>query len=310
MAYLTENISGKKIYLKPVHSFGRDHASVDSPIKNTFASRLQCIIRFKNGAWYIEDKSKNGTIINGYVTRETERIFNLNDTFCVVNDESQTWTLDNEDAPAPILLNAVSGEFIVLSPVNLLPNEKSPDLSIHYDGEEWRKEQGGEVMILESGDTVVLGKEAWRFYANDLVLETQTQKLAHNQDQAKSKKLEIYVSLNEENVRLVIHEKDAKMDFGYKAHHEFLLRLARQCIIDSEQNVPSSEHGWVATDVMLDEFSITENHLNTLIYRLRKSVNEKSLSLPQIERRSGELRLFPSELVLHKGGECLKYPVQ
>lgn len=65
MGILKDLTTGRSIYLKPTHILGRDPNIVDTPLTNPMCSRLQCVLHYQNGSWFINDKSKNGTFLNG-----------------------------------------------------------------------------------------------------------------------------------------------------------------------------------------------------------------------------------------------------
>lgn len=287
-----------------MHTMGRDSVTVDTMLENSHCSRLQCVFRFQGGVWIISDKSKNGTFVNAKPINGEGLSLVMGDKISFPGEKAY-WTLDQATSPKPMLVCQQKRNYMELSSLNVLPNESNPELLISKQGEKWILEKGENAQVIYGGQYIHLSGKDWVFYPNDLIQETITHLYIEEQD--KFLHLHFDISLNEENIRVVSNYKNKKTDFGYKAHHQLLLVLARYRIYDQERNIPVCEQGWMASDVLLHELGIEGNHLNISIYRLRKAFISTGFTESLIERRQGEIRIGNFDLTLHKGDSIIEY---
>lgn len=304
MAILTHSDGKQKVYLQPMHLFGRGH-HVDTRLPDPSCSRLQCIIEYHHDTWSIHDKSKNGTYLNGERLHECKKQLNNGDVVSFSADHSSNWKLTDDSAPRPVLIQEQGNSFIELSSLNILPSELQPEIFLSRHANAWTVEKGQLSQSVKGGDKLEFAGKLWTFFPNDLTNKTVT----HTFSADTPTRLHFDISLNEENVRLKLTHDNNEIDMGYKSHHELLLFLARQRICDRRNDIPFHDQGWLATNILLSGLGIDENHLNILVYRARKAVEPLASELALVERRQGEIRLAACKLFLTKGKESVEYPI-
>ncbi|WP_444893565.1 FHA domain-containing protein [Microbulbifer sp. TRSA001] len=306
MGLLVNSKTKQRIYLKSIHSMGRDAESCDTALYCPLCSRLQCVIRYQNSAWYLYDESRNGTYLNGAKLSSGGIRLKEGDNISFPGDQDNNWTLEDISSPSSVLLFNGGEQYIELEKCNALPNERHPELLItkEEDSLHWFIEQGELVKPLRGGDRLYLSGQPWVFYPNDMVLETQAYQIQDSKDELH---LFFGVSLNEENVQLVTSCRKIEKDMGYKVHHQLLVILARRLISDVNSGFPLRDSGWIATDLLLRELRIEAAYLNILIYRSRTAFERAGIKHPPIDRRQGELRLRPCRVSIQKGEELVEH---
>ncbi|OYO28048.1 hypothetical protein [Janthinobacterium sp. PC23-8] len=108
--------------------------------------------------------------------------------------------------------------------------------------------------------------------------------------------LQFNVSLDEEHTFLhVALERGEHIDLGERAHHYFLVTLARQRLKDARCGGDPSGQGWIAVDALAKMLGLDTGHLNIHIYRARRhlasALPSSSDSEAVLERRRGEVRI-------------------
>ncbi|TQV88041.1 FHA domain-containing protein [Aliikangiella coralliicola] len=290
--------SKTSIYLKPVHIFGRDSNTADTVISHQGSSRLHCVLRWQAGHWFVTDESKNGCFING---KRIEKGHSLclakGDVFSTCKNNSAAWTFEDESAPKPIILNKESSRWIELEPLNILPDENTPECQIVQQGQHWFFEKDHEHVSISEGFSFLMEGKHWHFFPNFLLQETE-----YVADQKREIPEIIFdVSRNEEHVGIIFRSQNEEFNLGRKIHHYLILELARHRLEDSDAQ--ESDRGWMSNDLVLHRLGIDMNHLNIQIYRARKAIKEYSQNWSQhlIERRRGEMRLHECKIEINKG---------
>ncbi len=306
MGLLTTFDESRCIYLKSSPTLGRDSGLVDTLLHDPLCSRLQCIVSYHKEGWVIEDKSKNGTWLNGDRLKPGRNKLRVGDQINFPGDTKEVWRFADNAAPRPVLVDRATDRYLELNDhCNILPNEEDPELLITKQGDDWIVEEGERVYNISGGSALMFSNQLWHFYPNDLIFNTVTQivkRVDHSIPQ-----LSFKVSLNEENVQMSVAAESVKKEFGYKAHHVLLRELARRCIEDEKSGIATSEHGWISSDLLIKVMGIEPTHLNLLIYRSRKAFESCGLDYTPIDRRQGEIRLNPCKLSVIKGDVALSY---
>jgi hypothetical protein len=296
MGILKSLHSQSTIYLKPVHIFGRDPNIADFILKKDSFSRMHCVIRWQNGLWFLTDESKNGCFINGdRIEQGRSMRLNKGDVFSVGSEREDQWVLTDDDRPKPALVSLESNDHIELQTLNMLPDEKQPECQILQKGQDWFYEKDHESIPINEGFQIKLNNQHWTFYPNHLLDETEFRGRVGEQTPS----LSFHVSRNEEHVQLVFEFNGGVFDLGNKTHHYLLLEMARHLLADETD--AEKERGWMSNELLLHNMKIDINHLNIQIYRARKDIRKCSHYWGQslIERRRGEIRLFPCNVTIN-----------
>lgn len=290
--------SKTSIYLKPVHIFGRDANAADTLISHQGSSRLHCVMRWQSGHWFVTDESKNGCFVNGKrIEKGRSLCLKKSDVFSTSNDNSVAWTLEDDSAPSPIIINKESSSWIELDSLNILPNEDASECQINQKDQEWFFENDDEHFAITEGFSFTMEGKLWHFYPNSLFQETEF----FSEEAQKPPELTFDVSRNEEHVGIVLRSQNEEFNLGRKIFHYLILELARYRLEDI--NAKESDRGWMSNDLVLHKLGIDMNHLNIQIYRARKAIKEYSPYWSQhlIERRRGEVRLSECKVNILQG---------
>lgn len=290
------------IYLKPVHVFGRDPNVADYILTSDACSRMHCVIRWQGDHWVLTDESRNGCFVNGkQIETGSSVALREGDTLTVADDGDSQWVLFNGDCSLPVLVQLDASAYLELHPLNILPSEQQPECQIFKSGYGWVFETDKNSHPISEGSQVVINDKRWVFYPNHLLDETELRENA----KSKTLTLEFDVSRNEEHVQLILGNGTEIFNLGHKSHHYLLLEMARYQLQDDIDN--EKEKGWITNDLLLHDLKIDINNLNIQIYRARKSLRKFSEQLSQnlIERRRGELRLRPCNIIINQEGTYL-----
>jgi hypothetical protein len=297
MGILKTPDNSRLIYLKPVHVFGRDPSVADYILSSHSCSRMHCVVKWHYDHWVLVDESKNGCFINGELADKGAiiRLFK-GDTLSVAGDEDPQWTLVDENCSKPALVQLDASECRELNALNILPSEAQPECQIFKGGKGWVFETDQDTHPISEGSQIVIGGKRWIFYPNQLLDKIEFRERSHTQTLT----LEFSVSRNEEHVQLSVNIGGKIFDLGNKTYHYLLLEMARYPLEDDVDNI--KEQGWITNDLLLLNLKIDVNHLNVQIYRATRSINKfsKRLSESLIERRRGEIRLKPCNILINK----------
>ncbi|GLS25287.1 FHA domain-containing protein [Marinibactrum halimedae] len=293
MAILRSTDSSSFIYLKPAHIFGRDPNTADQLLFDTACSRLHCVIRWQGNCWVLTDESRNGCYINGTPTKRGQTVrLKLGDIFAPSKSSQPQWQLEDDSEPTPVIITTCGSRLIKLSSFNLLPNEHTPICQLTQKNHQWYFEQGHDSVEISEGFIFDMAGQHWRFYPNYVVQETEVF------EDNSTPMLIFDVSQNQEHIGLSMNIDGRNIEFGYKAHHQFLLEMAKHKLeFNSEKDA-----GWMSNDLLMHNLGIDINYLNIQIYRIRDAIKKYSPYWAQhlIERRRGEVRLSGCEIKIHQ----------
>jgi hypothetical protein len=150
--------------------------------------------------------------------------------------------------------------------------------------------------VLQDGDEVRLSGLPWVFVAAAEISPTLEDAVFPAPGGRPCLSLHFHVSLDEEHVRLQVHDQGTgrTLDLGEHTHHYALLTLARLRLQDAQRHQDRQAHGWVHGERLARMLGLEITHLNVQIFRLRRQFAQV---LPQheampalIERRRGALR--------------------
>lgn len=319
MACLQHPDRDQPVYLMAHHTIGRRQGAVDTRITSAEISGIHAAIQWTGTHWNIRDLSRNGTWINGqqlvpaknYALQEGDQI-----AFGRANNP--LWIVENLDAPENLLIDLQSGEAQSLEQYHLLPDEREPVASLHFNPVtgQWLYEltgntNGGDnATTVKHGDRIDCGLYSWQLFLADN--QGATTELTVGRLSITDFNLRFSVSHHEEHVQMQLRHEDIKQALPARIHNYLLLYLARARIRDLELGADPDDQGWVSIQLATRELGITVNHLNTQIFRARKQIAE---TLPDaidtsclVERRSWEIRLGCRSFEIYKGAQ-LEYQV-
>jgi hypothetical protein len=304
MATLTNKQSSQEIMCRVNHTLGRDGETNITLLTNPSASRNHTTITWDGEDWQVKDISLNGTYINASrIPRGQYQPLNLADKIQFGGLDETTWEVLDLTPPITGLVPINSDlSFIALFDIVILPIEESEIMIYLSEQSQWICEVDGNSHILTIGDVVGVGRQRWQFVeGRPSTATTVNNTLPQPQDI----KFHFNASQNEEHVslNLIVDNKPIKM--GRRSHHYLLLLLARQRLDDSEKGLHPTEQGWINKDHLIKMTGTLEQHLNILIYRFRKQVDNLTphgTILRQIvERRPTELRFAYTDISINGG---------
>ena len=314
MACLQHPDKEQPVYLMAHHTIGRRQGAVDTRITSAEISGIHAAIQWTGTHWNIRDLSRNGTWLNkqqlvpakNYQLQEGDQI-------AFGRATNPAWIVENLDAPENLLIDLATGESQLLEQYHLLPDERDPLASLHFNPVtgQWLYELTGSsnaadnAIVVKHGDRIDCGQHSWQLFLADN--QGATKELSLQRLSITDFDLRFAVSHHEEHVQLQLHREDLKLPLPARIHHYLLLYLARARVRDMQQGADPDAQGWVSIQVATRELGITVNHLNTQIFRARKQIAE---SLPDtidtsglVQRRSWELRLGCERFEIYKGSQ-------
>jgi len=277
MAIIENIMSGEKVVLRSHHVFGRQASNTDTRLTHPEASNLHASIRWNGETWTLKDHSLNGTWL------ENERVLKNRDIELQVGQQlsfgslkSSVWRIQHLNEPVSALISMHNeGVDIMLDRIQVLPDEQDPQVSLYVaQSGQWVCEQDDRTFQLSSGDTISLadGRE-WRLYLPDSIEFTSD--VSTSAYLAKENfGCHFKVSADEEHIFLKIKLEELEFDLEERVHHYLLLLLARQRDRDAQEGFDESNQGWIYLDDMSERLGVTLTHLNILIFRARKQVQQ------------------------------------
>ena len=309
MAILRHVASGNQIYLNTRHVFGRNGQASNTHIAEMDVSQSHATIYWQGDNWYLQDHSRNGTLLRGQHThRTTERIAS-GDLIQFGKSDATRWEVVDVKAPTSYLHLSRTNRILELRDAHFLPNEEEPEVSILLStSNSWVYERNGETFPLRNGDSLQVGVEEWVFVENSPLDVT----IDYVQGALRAY-FSIDLSLDEEQVGVKIVQPDRELDLGYRSHHYLLLALTRFRWTDHTEGLDPDHQGWISVEQLCQDIGkemlkeIDEHYLNLLIFRLRKQLREVKPDGNQfvnvIERRKGEIRFSHPYFEIRKGSE-------
>ncbi len=304
---IIENIStGEKIVLRTHHVFGRQAINTDTRLTHPEISNIHASIRWNGEVWTLKDLSLNGTWLgNERVLKNRDIELSAGQQLSFGSQRHNVWRIKHLSEPVSTLI-ALDGKMkgqmkgqsadIVLDRIQVLPDEQNPQVSLYISQSgQWVCEQEDRTFPLNNGDTISLADgRSWRLYLPDNI-EFTSDISADDFISKDSFACCFNVSADEEHVFLKIKlEGQLEFDLEERVHHYLLLVLARQRDKDAKEGFNESSQGWVYMEDLSVMMGITLTHLNILIFRARKQVQQvfsRLAFVPQpIERRQGAIR--------------------
>jgi len=311
MAIIKHIASGNLVYLNARHVFGRNGQSSNTHIAEKDVSQSHATIYWQGDNWYLQDHSRNGTILKGqHMHRSTQQLAE-GDLVQFGKSETTRWEFVQDQSPTSYLQLLKTNRILELRDVHFLPNEENPEVSILMGGNQsWVYERDGETFALSNGEIISLGVEEWLYVDNEPLDIT----VDYGQSVSKAFFL-MDLSLDEEQIGIKIIQNDREMELGFRSHNYLLLALSRARLTDQEQGIDFDHQGWMSVEALIEDVSkemlkeVDEHYLNLLIFRLRKQLRELkpdgNLFVNVIERRKGVIRFSHPYFKIQKGSELL-----
>lgn len=314
MACLQHPDRDQPVYLMAHHTIGRRQGAADTRITNEEISAIHAAIQWTGTHWNIRDLSRNGTWVNDQRLLPAKNYpLQHGDHIVFGRAENPHWIVENLDPPGNLLIDLHSGEAQILEQYHLLPDERGPLASLHFNPVtgQWLYELTGNsndsdrATAVRHGERIDCGLHSWQLFLADN--QGATTEISRDQLSITDFELRFTVSHHEEHVLLQLQRDKMKVTLPSRIHHYLLLYLARARIRGLKRNEDPDALGWIPIQLAVRELGLTTNHINTHIFRARKQIAE---SLPDaidtsglVERRSWEIRLGCSRFQIYKGSQ-------
>lgn len=301
MALLEHIETGKATMLRAQHIVGRNPFTSHTVIEAEDVSRSHATIYWSQSKWLIQDHSRNGTLVDGQLLRNTTAVLAMGSILQFGNQEYGKWRLTDTAPPCSFIHSLTDPhKMLLLDSCLALPDEQQPEAHFYMAPDQrWHFETATGVTPLTNGAQFAIAAEQWAFVENECLQET----IDHGRV-LENAHFAFYLSPDEEDLRLGLFADNNLYDLGRRSHNFMLLTLARKRLADNAQGLAAADQGWMAVDDLEREVGkeiqrdIDAYYLNVQVFRLRKQLLELRLIghlfADLIERRPGEMRFaFP-----------------
>ncbi len=311
MAIIKNNQTGEIVYLNTQHTFGRNRNIANTYLSGQDVSQSHALISWRGSDWYLQDYSRNGTLVNGeYINNTTVKLAKGN-AIQFGEQESSLWKLIDVGSPSSYLRPLdMNDEIIELSSCYAFPNEEKPEALIYPEDDVWKIEKHGRPVALVHDHTYTINDKEYVFVENNVLEDTMD-----NGHIVNNAYYQFTLSSDEEHIHIKIVTQNQEVDLGERVHNYMLLALVRKKLQDSQNGLVDIDQGWMAIEDLLDDMSkefrkeLDVYYLNLKIYRLRKLLIETKpygyLFSNIIERRSGEIRFAHPFFKIIKEEACI-----
>ncbi|WP_025743980.1 FHA domain-containing protein [Aquimarina pacifica] len=311
MAIIKNNRTGEIVYLNTQHTFGRNRNIANTYLSGQDISQSHALISWRGSDWYLQDYSRNGTLVNGEYINNTTIKLSKGNTIQFGEQETALWKLVDVGSPSsylrPINLNE---EIIELNSCYAFPNEEKPEALIYPEDDAWKIEKEGVATKLTHNNIYTINNKEYTFVENNVLEDTMD-----NGHIVNNAYYQFTLSSDEEHIHIKIITQNQAVDLGERVHNYMLLALARKKLDDAQNELVDADQGWMTIDDLLEDMSkefrkeLDVYYLNLKIYRLRKLLIETKpygyLFSNIIERRSGEIRFAHPFFKIIKEEACI-----
>ena len=277
--------------LIPEHAVLGRAPSCDIQLREAKASSEHAVLRWTEDSWRIIDLgSRNGTWVVGRKLGNGETVNLAVGNTISFGTVGETWQLLDADAPGPFVRGA--GRDIPMVDGRLvLPDEDDPQLIISYDsaGEWFVEHEGGRHIVVDR--ELLRAAGSWRLFLTSTLPNTEMENTL-----LRDAMVLIQHDRTEEYISVILHPPSGPpVELGPHAHHIVLLELARVRLEDRCRGIPSSREGWIHRDELSKRLDLDVNHVNIMIYRLRRQLAGMGLldymNIIERQARLGMLRI-------------------
>jgi hypothetical protein len=262
-------------------------------------------LRWNGNAWELQDlASLNGTFINDKRLDGRRALLRTGDRVRFGQDE-RAWMVVDADPPEAVAVALDDGQRITpAGGLIALPDPENPEVSLYRNAEgAWVAEGSEGSWHPERDEIITAGGRKFRFEPGGAVNATTGPRPTRMTPATIA--LELSVTLNEEQVDIIIVHASNRIALKPRAHSYLLLTLARQRIADmADASLPLSSQGWIHQERLLKMLATSSAQLALDIYRARRQFDAAGVldAAQLIERRasSHELRIGVEKLSIER----------
>ena len=311
MAIIKNKSTGEIVYLNTQHTFGRNRNVANTYIAEKDISQSHALVSWRGSNWYLQDHSRNGTIVNGEYINNTAVKLSKGHKIQFGEHESTQWDIINVDPPSSYLRSVKDpNKVIELTSGHAFPNEEKPEILIYPEDAIWKLEKKGTIIDLIQNSRYIIDDEEYIFIENQVLEDTMDNGYVVN-----NAYFQFILSSDEEHINIKIITQNLELDLGERVHNYILLALARKRLEDVQMGAVIGDQGWMSIEDLLEDMSkefgkeLDPYYLNLKIYRIRKLLLETKpygyLFSNIIERRYGEIRFAHQFFQILKEDQCI-----
>lgn len=263
---------------------GRSRAS-DLRLDEPFVSGLHASLHFGDAGWEIRDLgSRNGTRVNGkMLERGSTSTLVTNDQICFGNAR-QTWVVQSDAPPAPLAISASGLLAVGRGSMLPIPSAEEPEVTVVLDTHHgWMLEPGGsdDARVVEDRETLSVGGQTWTLRVPAGTAVTR------GMPRWEVSKATVSLRPPANGEVAVIRVDQGAAASTYEVGSAGVLA---KVLIQARQH---DAEGWIEREKVLGELGITANHLNVLVFRLRKLFGDMGFAnAPStVQRQRGRMRI-------------------
>lgn len=307
MATLRNIGSGSEITLSAHSSVGRvKYANVR--LSGEATSKDHATIRWSGDGWILEDRSRNGTRINGRLL-VGEKVHLAEADVITFGDPEERWQLTDSSAPHARATRS-DGQVVVFAQngVMLLPNEEEPTASLYAREDHWELDVAGEISVVVDDQLIHLGGHDYRLDLPALDTAVGRTVTLLRDTSILNARIAFSASADEEAVSVWLERDKTRQKLPDRTLNYMLLLLARCRHEDASNGIAPAEAGWIYTDQLAKQLDVTFERINVDVHRIRRAVGRLRVgSAPMfvdadriIERRrtTTQIRLAVAEIDL------------
>ncbi len=266
--------------------------SCDIRLEGAQVSSEHAVIRHTENSWCLVDLgSRNGTWVNGRQLDAGESATLEPGMSISFGSPSETWVVSSSAPPEPFVRGG-GHDLPIVDGLIALPSDEELALTIWRAGDgEWFVEHEGGREQVENRDRIkVAGR--WRVYLpadSRVKTEVESGRIA-------DATLTVRHDPTEELICAELTPRFGPLvDLGERAHHVVLLELARARLDDLKQGLDEAQAGWLHRDELAQRTALAINHVNIMIFRIRKQLASADLldaaNIVERQQRLGLMRL-------------------
>ena len=287
------DIDKKTLHRLPPRALIGRSPRCDLSIGEGWVSGEHAAIRWSGQAWEVRDLgSRNGTRL-GDAVLDAGKWYPLEEGALLTFGQPAATYRVTDTTPPTVFAVRLSDEQILTADSGLLvlPDPDDPQVMVHQSRSGvWMLESDAEVRPVRQEEVLTVGEALFRVHLPQAMQGTTE---AVSRPRLSDLTLRFSVSADEEYVHIVALSDGKTIDLKSRAHHYFLLTLARLRASDQQEGIDESGAGWVYIDDLTRMLRIDFSRMNMNIFRARKQLAAAGIdeAVDLIERRPSTRQL-------------------
>jgi hypothetical protein len=312
MALFRNQLDGRIVVLRPLHTFGRHPSVCQTVMKAPDVSQVHALVRWNRHTWEIVDQSRNGTMLNGVrLIAGTWTALSVGARLSMGESSESAWTVEDLGPPVTCLCpNQGQGLPLPLNPRGiLLPDAQEPEANVLFQDGRWVLESVDGMEPLSDGAIISTSAGSWEFVLCDDLESTRESAIVPPGASPPELSFRFDVSQNEEHTSLSLQANGKTVSLGERIHHYTLVTLARKRQQDAAKDVAAASQGWIDLEELARMLGVEPSYVNIQIFRAKHQIlsalPECADGPPLVERRRGSLRFGDYRVEIQGGARSL-----